>query len=86
MHSVELTPTAEDVYEWLHKRDAKLFERVRTILMSLGGDPVQGKPLKGELKGRFSFRLGAYRIIYRIVKAGKRVVILDIAHRRDVYR
>ncbi len=45
-----------------------------------------GKPLKRELSGLFGARRGPYRLLYGIDDEGKRVYILHIDHRADVYR
>jgi len=47
--------------------------------------PFTGKPLTRELTGRFSFRIGVYRIIYRVNKKDKRIDILTAGHRASVY-
>ncbi|HET7477136.1 MAG TPA: type II toxin-antitoxin system RelE/ParE family toxin [Dermatophilaceae bacterium] len=44
-----------------------------------------GKPLRGELAGIRSARLGTYRVLYRINEGLREVVVLRIDHRRDVY-
>ena len=41
--------------------------------------------LKGRFAGLRKFRIGEYRIIYSIIESDT-VLILRIAHRRDVYR
>lgn len=43
-----------------------------------------GKPLRHTLRSLWSFRVGDYRVIYRIAR--NEVTILRIGHRRDVYR
>ena len=45
-----------------------------------------GKPLQFELRGRWSARRGPYRVIYRIDEERRRVEVLAIGHRSDVYR
>ena len=45
-----------------------------------------GAPLRGELEGIWSARRGTYRVLYRINEEAHEVVILRIAHRRDLYR
>jgi mRNA-degrading endonuclease RelE of RelBE toxin-antitoxin system len=45
-----------------------------------------GKRLLPPLDDRFSARRGTYRIIYRIDDKTRTVTIVDIGHRRDVYR
>ena len=41
--------------------------------------------LKGRFTGLRKFRIGEYRVIYSIVKTDT-VLVLRIAHRREVYR
>ena len=45
-----------------------------------------GKPLQRELAGYHSARRGAYRIVYRILRADHVVRVVRIEHRADVYR
>lgn len=45
-----------------------------------------GKRLLAPLDDRFSARRGTYRIIYRIDDKTRVVTVVDIGHRRDVYR
>ncbi len=49
-------------------------------------DPFLGKPLKDNLKGKYSFRVGSYRIIYSVHKHEITVYVLDIGHRREIYQ
>jgi mRNA-degrading endonuclease RelE of RelBE toxin-antitoxin system len=45
-----------------------------------------GKPLRGDLAGLHSARVGAYRIVYQIDQAGRTVRVIYIDHRADIYR
>ncbi len=45
-----------------------------------------GKRLLAPLDDRFSARRGTYRIIYRIDDDARVVTVVDIGHRRDVFR
>lgn len=45
-----------------------------------------GKPLRGELEGLHSARIGAYRVVYEIDDVGTVVNVLYIDHRVDIYR
>ena len=45
-----------------------------------------GKRLLPPLEDRFSARRGTYRVIYRIDDHARIVTVVDIGHRRDVYR
>ena len=45
-----------------------------------------GMPLKGLFKGLHRLRVGAYRVIYAIDHAERRVLVLHVQHRKDAYR
>jgi mRNA-degrading endonuclease RelE of RelBE toxin-antitoxin system len=45
-----------------------------------------GKPLFGPLVGCHGARRATYRIVYRIDDDRRVVRVLDVAHRRDIYR
>jgi mRNA interferase RelE/StbE len=45
-----------------------------------------GKRLLPPLNDRFSARRGTYRVIYRTDDQARIVTVVDIGHRRDVYR
>ena len=50
-------------------------------------DPYRiGKRLLPPMDDRFSARRGTYRVIYRIDDKTRIVTVVDVAHRRDVYR
>jgi len=62
---------------------------VANALARLFADPWQaGKPLRGELAGLWSMKVGSYRILYTIEgpEASASVVVRDVEHRRVVYR
>ena len=48
-------------------------------------DPLLGKPLSRELTGRFSLRVGTYRIVYKVDQIDKRVIVLRIGLRPKLY-
>ena len=45
-----------------------------------------GKRLLPPMDDRWSARRGTYRVIYRIDDKARVVTVVDVAHRRDVYR
>lgn len=45
-----------------------------------------GKRLLPPLEDRLSARRGTYRIIYRVDDRSRVVSVVDVTHRRDVYR
>lgn len=68
------------------QREVALYQRLARSLDDLAQDPFQGKALRGELRGRYSYRVGSYRILYLIRHRQLLVLIIDIGHRRDIYR
>lgn len=45
-----------------------------------------GAALRAPFEGLYAARRGAYRVRYSIDDAARRVVVLDVDHRRDAYR
>ena len=60
--------------------------RVANAIDKLSECPDAGVPLKGELKGLFKYRVGTYRLIYQVKHKKLIVTVIDIGHRREVYR
>jgi mRNA interferase RelE/StbE len=71
---------------------ARLPEKVATAAVeflygSLAANPRRvGKPLRLGLGGLHSARRGDYRVIYRIDDRRRRVDVVAIEHRSDIYR
>jgi len=86
LYNVILLPDAEKSYRKLSFADHSHFLRVAQALESLKQDPFRGKPLRHKLKGQLSLRVGIYRIIYTVERQKVTVYILDIGHRRKIYR
>ncbi len=85
-YTVVLQEDAEKFYKKLAKRDRPLYERISNALHGLEREPYLGKPLHGDLKGQYSYRVGSYRIIYMIKSDVLLVIIIDIGHRREIYK
>ena len=75
----------DEAKKQISKFDNRLKEKIRVTAEEIRANPTVGKPLTRELKGRFSYRVGNYRIIYRVYQAEVVVLILTVGHRRDVY-
>jgi len=86
LYKILFTRTAEKEYLYLFEHDRPVFERVKRAVHSIAADPTQGKPLKLGLKGKRSYKVGMYRIIYSIAHNILTVYVLDIGHRREIYR
>ena len=62
------------------------FERIRDAIYSLADDPRP--PGCTKLTGREAWRIrvGQYRVIYEIDDSNRVVTVLDVGHRREIYR
>ncbi|HAH20130.1 MAG: hypothetical protein A2Y00_01375 [Omnitrophica WOR_2 bacterium GWF2_43_52] len=86
MHKIEFSELAAKELERIYRSDRRLYSRFITGVESLKEHPYQGKRLKGRLKGDFSLRMGDYRIIYTVQKDKLVVYIIDLGHRKEIYR
>ena len=71
--------------KFLDRSDPSIRQRLLNILELLSVDPYQGKELTGPLRGKFSWRVGSYRIIYEIVEQQIQVNVIAIGHRDKIY-
>lgn len=70
----------------LNKIDKNQCKRIlNKIEKELSEHPAKGKKLTGNYKGLISYRIGEYRVIYSIISDNK-ILILRIAHRKEVYK
>jgi len=60
-----------------------LKKKIRDSLETIISDPSSGKVLKDELAGLRSFKVGRFRIIYRI--KGKEIELVSIGPRSRIY-
>jgi len=56
-----------------------------SALEEIKDDPLVGKPLTRELTGKFSFRVGVFRIVYKINTKDNIISIITAGHRSRVY-
>ena len=59
---------------------------VDDAINGLAMSPLEGKPLKGDLRHLRSLRVGVYRLIYRYERRSKTVIVETIRHRSEAYR
>jgi mRNA-degrading endonuclease RelE of RelBE toxin-antitoxin system len=60
---------------------------VEFIYGPLATNPARvGRPLRLEFEGAYSAHRGDYRVVYRIDERRRRVLVLAIGHRADIYR
>lgn len=86
MHKIEFSGLAARELEKIFRADIKLYSRLISAIETLKTNPYQGKRLKGKLSGDYSLRAGDYRIIYTVNKNRLVVYVIDLGHRREIYR
>ena len=82
---VQLTDEATTHYQSL---DANMTRRVDNAMDTLGRNPLFGPnivKLKGQYAGLYRYRVGRYRIIYRIDMENHRCIIRSIYPRGKAY-
>ena len=82
MFKIKLTSKAKRELRKLSKEE-KL--SIGEIIEELKENPLIGKPLDRELIRKFSYRVGIYRVIYKINQQDKIVKILSAGHRGTIY-
>jgi mRNA interferase RelE/StbE len=61
----------------------KIYERVENHLAQ---DPINhGEPLVYDYQGLYRYRFSDYRVIYEIKETELIILVLKVAHRREVY-
>jgi mRNA interferase RelE/StbE len=84
---IEISRTAE---KQIRKLDRKAQEAILRFLrerVQPAEDPRQwGKPLRGEKRGLWRYRVGDYRLICDIQDEKITILVLVVGHRKDVYR
>jgi mRNA interferase RelE/StbE len=85
MFEVILSPEARGFYA---QADRPLARKLARCFAQLEREPRLHnniKRLSGEFAGRLRYRVGDWRVIYRIDDRARQVHILVIAHRSEVY-
>ena len=82
MYAIIISPYAKRELKKIEKTyEQALSEAIKEIKE----DPFLGKPLIREFTGKFSYRVGLFRIIYKIDTKDKIVNILTAGHRSLIY-
>lgn len=59
--------------------------KILAVLAIISKEPFLGKKLDGKLDGLYSYRVGHYRIIYKVYKEHLLIIIIRIKHRQGAY-
>ena len=83
-YEIRVSPKAQRQYR---KLSAEIQQRIGIALTKLSENPrPSGVAKLSGSKDRWRVRVGDYRIVYTIDDKGRLVVILIVAHRREVYQ
>ena len=85
-YQVILTPEAQaDLRRIASAARTRLLDKLGW--MGENGELIQHQALQGdEWKGCFKYRVGDYRIVYRLDHPTTKLIVLKIGHRREVYK
>lgn len=74
--------------KFLHLSKAIQIQTLKYIkrLESLENPRDMGKALSGNLKSYWRYRVGAYRLICKIVDEDALIIVVDINHRSRIYK
>jgi mRNA interferase RelE/StbE len=64
----------------------EVYERIKRAIWNLGQEPRPSGCQKLTGRDGWRIRVGDYRVIYEIDDLKRRVTVLHVGHRRDVYR
>jgi mRNA interferase RelE/StbE len=84
---IEITRTAKKQIMKLARTAQRAIQRFLRERLACCENPRQwGKALQGEQRGLWRYRVGDFRLICDIRDETITVVVLEIGHRKDVYR
>ena len=85
-YDVEYSKTAVNIIKKMDSSTSKLIRTwIEKNLMNTENPRIKGKPLTGDLKGLWRYRVGDYRILAEIQDNKIVILILDIGHRSKIY-
>jgi len=75
----------EEAAQRIRRLDGAIKERIRKAIVRISEHPELGKHLTGLLNDRWSYRVGDWRILYKIKETEVLILILTVGHRSRVY-
>lgn len=85
--TVEFVPAAAKELKKLGRAEAaRIIATLETRIASLDDPRTLGSGLTGELGGLWRWRIGDYRVVARIEDERITILLVRVAHRREVYR
>jgi mRNA interferase RelE/StbE len=85
--AIEFHPeAAKELKKLGREAAARIVKTLETRIAPLPDPRRLGAPLKGEHEGYWRWRIGEYRVIARIEDERITILVVRVAHRREVYR
>ena len=76
----------QSAFKALANIDKQQRQRLIDAIEKLKTSPTAGSVLKGEFSGLRRVRVGDYRIVYEVQDAKLVILVIRIAHRKEVYK
>lgn len=87
MWKIQLTKKAVKSLSNLTPQNQKYIQRyINTQILQASHPKMLGKPLAGNLKSFWRYRVGNYRIICQHTETILTILIIEILHRREAYK
>ncbi len=84
---IEFVPAAAKELKKLGTAEAaRIIATLETRIATLDDPRALGSALTGDLGGLWRWRIGGYRVVARIEDERITILVLRVAHRREVYR
>lgn len=85
--AIEFHPDAAKELRKLGRNEAaRIIRALEERIAPLKNPRALGAPLKGEHEGYWRWRIGDYRVIAKIEDQRVLILVVRVAHRREVYR
>ena len=85
--NIEFVPAAAKELKKLGRAEAaRIIATLETRIAPLDDPRKLGSALTGELGGLWRWRIGDYRVVARIEDERITILVVRVAHRREVYR
>ena len=86
-YEVRLEKSAQKSLKKMDQNDAKIIMAwISKNLVDCEDPYSHGKALQGDLKGKWRYRVGNYRLIAHIDSNNVIILVLVIGHRREIYK
>jgi len=84
--TIKINSRAAKSLKSLDKPSKKRIEQFIEQLTTTDNPRTTGKTLQGTLKGLWRYRVGNYRLICQIKDGELIILVLDIGHRKNIYK